>query len=106
MSSTDAVAVANLLIEDVLQDPLKAFNVEYSRLVESELTSLSSEFAGRNGKLNGDYNKNIAFALVDKISEQQPFEAIGITIDRSDFKNYVDTPQNILKLKVEAAEKN
>ena len=98
MSVTDAIAVANHLIEDTIgiNDD---FSINYSRLVENELTSLSSEFAEKNGKLNSDYNKNIAFALVDKISEQQPFEAIGITILPSDFKNYVDTPENTFRAK-------
>jgi hypothetical protein len=98
MTPNDAKAVADLLIEDVLQDQ-SLYNVDYSSFVESELTSLSSEFAERNGKLNGDYNKNIAFALVDKISEQQPFETIGITINEREFQNYVDTPENTFRAK-------
>ena len=100
MTPNDAKDVANLLIEDVLEDVLQdqsLYNV--SNFVESELTSLSSEFAERNGKLNNDYNKNIAFALVDKISEQQPFETIGITINEREFQNYVDTPQNTFNAK-------
>ena len=99
MSPDDARAVANLLVEDELSQLGGIFQVNYSRLVESELGSLSSEFAEKHGKLNSDYNRNIAFALIDKISEQQPFEAIGITINERDFQNYVDTPENTFRAK-------